>query len=136
MIGVGLVAGARYPGGAPGVLVTVLVTVLLAVGFGSFSNAVALMVRSRESLIGIAQFLTLPLSFLSTAIMAEEAAPGWIRTVARVNPVNWAVSASRDALSADPDWAAVLTNCGLLLVLAIVLAFLATRAFRAYQRSV
>lgn len=136
VIGVGLVAGARYPGGAPGVLVTVLVTVLLAVGFGSFSNAVALMVRSRESLIGIAQFLTLPLSFLSTAIMAEEAAPGWIRTVARFNPVNWAVSASRDALSADPDWAAVLTNCGLLLVLAIVLAFLATRAFRAYQRSV
>ena len=133
---VGMALGARYAGGVLGVLVTIVAAVLLAIGFGSFSNAVALLVRRRESLIATAQFLVLPLSFLSTSIMAAEVTPGWIRDVARYNPVDWAVSASRGALSADPDWGDVLLHCAGLAALALVLAYLSTRAFRSYQRSV
>ncbi|MGH9446953.1 MAG: ABC transporter permease, partial [Terriglobia bacterium] len=59
-----------------------------------------------------------------------------IRTVERFNPVQWAVDAGRMALSAHPDWGAVLPRAGLLVALSIVSAWLATRAFRAYQRSV
>jgi ABC-2 type transport system permease protein len=44
--------------------------------------------------------------------------------------------ASRQALSADPDWGAALPRLGYLALLAIGMAWLATRAFRAYQRSV
>ena len=30
--------------------------------------------------------------------------PDWIQTVARYNPLDWAVLVSREALSATPDW--------------------------------
>jgi ABC-2 type transport system permease protein len=127
--------GARFPGGLAGAAVTAVAALLFAAGVGSFSNIVALLLRERESIIGVSQFLVMPLSFLSSALMASGIAPGWIRTVARFNPVDWAVSAGRDALSADPDWGGVLGHLGYLAVVALALAYLATRAFRAYQRS-
>lgn len=136
VLAVGFAAGARYPGGGVGVLVTVVMTVLLATAFGSLSNALALVVRRQETVIAVAQFLTLPLSFLSSVIMARQAAPSWIRHVMTYNPVDWAVSASREALRAQPDWSSVLAHGGLLLGVAVVMASLATLAFRSYQRSV
>jgi ABC-2 type transport system permease protein len=136
VVSIGLAMGARYPGGVVGVLVTVGVAVLLAVGFGSFSSAVALVVRRRESLIAASQFLVLPMSFLSSTLMAKELAPEWIQNASRFNPVDWAATASRGALSADPEWGAVLLHCGYLVVFAGALGFLATRAFRSYHRSV
>ena len=95
----------------------------------------ALVVRTSEALIGFSTMLTLPLSFLSSAMMAREAAPEWIQTVSAYNPVDWAVVAAREALSADPDWGGVFGRLGGLLVVAVVTGFLATRAFRSYQRS-
>ena len=98
-------------------------------------NAVALLARTQEALIGISQFLSLPLAFVSSAVMAIALAPDWLQTVARYNPVDWAVVVSRQALSADPDWGGVLPRLGCLALLAIGMAWLATRAFRTYQRS-
>jgi ABC-2 type transport system permease protein len=50
--------------------------------------------------------------------------------------VDWAVVASRQALSANCSWGAVWPRLGLLVALATLTAWLATRAFRTYQRSV
>ncbi|ODU05810.1 MAG: multidrug ABC transporter permease [Pseudonocardia sp. SCN 72-86] len=133
---VAVASGARFAGGVVGVLVMLVAAVLLAAAFGSLSNGVALLVRQREALIGFSTTLTLPLSFLSTAIMAREAMPGWIQAVATWNPVDWAVTASRSALSPDPDWAGVGWRLLGLALVALTLSALATRAFRAYQRSV
>jgi ABC-2 type transport system permease protein len=124
-------AGARFPGGAGGVAVTLLAAVLISVIIASLSNALALLLRQQEALIGISQFIVLPLQFLSSALMALSVAPGWVHDAARYNPVDWAVVASRQALLGDPDWA----RLGLLAALAAVMAWLATRAFGAYQRS-
>jgi ABC-2 type transport system permease protein len=117
------------------VAVTVVAACLISVTIASFSNAVALLVRQQEALIGISQFIVLPLQFLSSSIMDTRVAPAWVRHVARYNPVDWASTASRSALSADPDWGAVLPRLGLLAALAVVVGWLATRAFRSYQRS-
>jgi ABC-2 type transport system permease protein len=62
-------------------------------------------------------------------------APDWIQNIARYNPVDWAVVVSRQALAAEPDWGAALPRLGCLALLAVGMAWLATRAFRAYQRS-
>ena len=133
---IALAAGARFDGGWAGVAVTLLAAVLLTVVFAALSNAVALLVRQQGALIGISQLLTLPLVFLSSAVMNLSLAPEWIQTVARFNPVNWAVEAGRSALTASPDWGLVWGRLGLLAALAVVMAFLASRAFGAYQRSV
>jgi len=108
---------------------------LLTVIFAALSNAVALLVRQQKALIGISQFISLPLPFLSSALIDITLAPMWVQEVARYNPVDWAVVVSRETLSADPDWGAVLPRLGALAALAAVMTFLATRAFRAYRKS-
>lgn len=104
----GLLGGADYPGGIAGVAVLVLAAVLLGTVFGALSNALGMLVRERESIIGINTFLLLPLTFLSSAFMAPSQMPSWMRHVADFNPLNWAMVAGRSALSADPDWNVVL----------------------------
>jgi ABC-2 type transport system permease protein len=131
----GRLLGASFDGGATGVLVTLLAASLLTAAFASLSNGMALVVRSRESLIGFNTMLTLPLSFLSSAMMAKEAQPEWIQTVSTYNPVDWAVVASRETLSAAPDWALVLPRLGGLAVVAFAMGWVATFAFRGYQKS-
>jgi ABC-2 type transport system permease protein len=135
ILGIALLAGARFPGGTVGVEVTLLAAALISVIVASLSNALALLLRSQEALIGISQFIVLPLQFLSSAIMDTRLSPDWVATVARYNPVDWAVVASREALSAHPDWGAAWPRLGLLVALAATMAWLATRAFGSYQRS-
>jgi ABC-2 type transport system permease protein len=86
--------------------------------------------------IGVAQLLVLPLSFLSSSLMPENLLPSWMHNIAAFNPVNWAVTAGREALHRSPDWGLVLSHTGWLAALALVCGWLSTRAFRAYQRSV
>jgi len=135
VLGISLLVGARFSGGLAGVVITVLAAILISVIIASLSNALALLLRSQEALIGISQFIVLPLQFLSSAIMDTSLSPEWVQTVARYNPVDWAVVAAREALSAGTDWGLVWSRLGLLTVLAAVMAWLATRAFGAYQRS-
>jgi ABC-2 type transport system permease protein len=95
----------------------------------------ALILRQRESVIGINTLMTLPLTFLSAAFLPLALAPDWIQTVAAYNPVNWAVEAGREALTASPDWSFVLPRIAGLLLLALLATGWATRTFRAYQAS-
>jgi len=133
---IGMAAGARYDGVPLGFVVTLGAAVLLAVAFCSLSNAVALLTRQHNALIGIFQFVSLPLTFLSSVMMDPKLSPDWVATAARYNPVDWAVVASREALSASPDWGVVAWRGGFLLLFAVTVAWLSTLAFRSYQRSV
>ncbi|MFI2235739.1 ABC transporter permease [Streptomyces chrestomyceticus] len=135
VVAVALAAGARFPGGVTGVGVTVLAAVLLALIFSALSSAVALLTRQQALLIAISQFTTLPLMFLSSAVMDLRLAPGWVGSVAACNPVEWAVTAARQALLARADRGAVWAHLALLAAVALAMSFLATRAFRAYRRS-
>jgi ABC-2 type transport system permease protein len=103
MFATGLLAGARYPGGGTGLLVVLACAILIAVVFAALSNAIALVVHQQEALIAVAQFLVLPLAFLSSIMMAPALMPGWAAGVARFNPVDWAAVAGREALVATPD---------------------------------
>jgi ABC-2 type transport system permease protein len=61
--------------------------------------------------------------------MQQNVVPAWIRTVAKFNPVNWAVEAGRSAAMAHIDWGLVASRIGLLLALTLISATLATQAF-------
>ena len=135
VFGVSFLCGARYDEPGRGVAITMVAVALLTVIFAALSNAVALLVRQQEALIGISQFISLPLPFLSSALIDITLAPMWVRDIARYNPVDWAVVVSRETLSADPDWGAALPRLGALAALAAVMTFLATRAFRSYRKS-
>jgi ABC-2 type transport system permease protein len=131
-----LAVGGHFPNGVRGVAILLAVSSLLGASFASLSNALALAVRQRESLIGAVTSVTLPLTFLSGAFMQLSLAPRWIQDVATYNPVNWAVQAGRAAATPHTDWHLVLTRTGFLAALLLFSAWLATWSVRAYQNSV
>jgi ABC-2 type transport system permease protein len=136
IIGLGLAGGARYHGGAAGVAVLVAASILVGVVFGALSNAVGMLLRSREAIIGVYTFFMLPLMFLSSAFMQTQLMPGWMQAIASRNPLNWVVQIGRSAVSTHPDWGAIGVRCGGLLVLAVVCVAVSVVTFRSYQKNV
>jgi ABC-2 type transport system permease protein len=132
----GAFGGATYQHVVLGTLIMLVAANLLATAIGSLSYGLALVVRREESIIGVANFVLLPLQFLSTGFMAAALMPGWMHSAAKFNPVNWTLTAGRGALLADPAWGTIAANLGYLGLLVILCGVLSTRAFRAYQRSV
>jgi ABC-2 type transport system permease protein len=130
-----LALGAHYANGIGGVAILLLVAGLLAAIFASLSNAIAVLARQRETLIGAVSLVLLPLTFLSSALMQPSLAPGWIGTVAKFNPVDWAAAAARSATTEPFDWGLIAGRVGLLTALVVLSAWCATRAFSVYQRS-
>ncbi|MFI0486970.1 ABC transporter permease [Actinomadura sp. 9N215] len=131
----GWATGARYPGGPAGLAVLVAASVLIGVVLAALSNTLALLVRDRNTIIGLNVMLLLPLTFLSSAFMAEGLMPSWIRHVAAGNPVSWALDTGRAALSDDPDWGSAAVHGTALLALTAATVALAIFSFRSYQRS-
>jgi ABC-2 type transport system permease protein len=136
IIVLGLIVGASYPGGILGMVALTVGSVLLGTGVGALSNAIGLLSRKEETMIAVSNFVLLPLTFLSSVFMAQALMPGWMQSVARYNPVNWAVQAGREALVASPDWGMVLARIGWLALFTVICTWLATRAFRVYQKSI
>jgi ABC-2 type transport system permease protein len=131
----GWATGAAFPGGAAGLAVLTGTAVLLALAMAGLSNALALLTREREAVIGVSSTLVLPLTFLSGAFLSLRLVPGWIAHVARYNPVNWAASAGRIAVAGHPAWATIGSYAAFLAAAIAITALAATAAFRAYLRS-
>jgi len=137
LTGLAIWLGARFEGGVLGLAVLGLVSILLGAGFGGISMGTALSIRQRESVIGMNQLLVLPGVFLSTAFMPASLLPGWIATVAKYNPVDWAAVAAQEALlSTTPNWGIVMGRVGLLAIFSTATVLLGTGSFRSYQRSI
>jgi ABC-2 type transport system permease protein len=132
---IALALGADFRGGIGGVALLLVIAALLAAVVAALSNAIGILARQRETVIGAVTFVQLPLTFLSVSLMQRSLLPGWIQSVATYNPVNWAAEASRSAAMQRIDWALVASRIGFLTALLLVASFLATRAFAKYQRS-
>ncbi|MDX6480261.1 MAG: type transport system permease protein, partial [Gaiellaceae bacterium] len=133
---VGLALGVRIHGGALGWLIVFAAAFLLASAFAGFSNGLALIFRRPESMIATANMVGLPLMFLSSILLTFALMPGWIKAVARYNPVNWGVNAARNAVVYGGLWATTGEFLLFLLAAMAVTTLFATWCFRAYQRSI
>jgi ABC-2 type transport system permease protein len=72
-----------------------LAVVLGAAFFSTLSLLIACLVKTRERFMGIGQVLTMPLFFASNAIYPIAIMPGWLRVIARGNPLTYEVDALR-----------------------------------------
>jgi ABC-2 type transport system permease protein len=133
---IGLALGVRVHGGAAGWLIVFAAAALLAMVFAGFSNGIALLLRKEASMIATANFVGLPLMFLSSILVSVALMPDWIRVISRFNPVNWGTRAARNAILVGGSWGP--TGLYLLFLAAAVAAtsLFATWCFRAYQRSI
>lgn len=135
VLGIGALAGARYPGGALGMLAALGIATLLAAIFCCASSAVALTTRNHIALISLSQLVVLPVTFLSTTMMPASLMPAWVQDVSRWNPMTWAVELGRAGLSGGDATVGAWQLAGLAAL--AVLAFVwAVRSLRSYQRSI
>ena len=82
---------------------TLLVVLLLGLCFASASNGFAISLQREEPLVIIGNLMTLPLMFFSTALVPTSFMPDWIKYIAMINPVNYAVKAVRAVLISTED---------------------------------
>ncbi|MGA9761112.1 MAG: ABC transporter permease [Gaiellaceae bacterium] len=132
----GYALGAHYVNGALGLLVLFAAAILLGGSLNALSNGMALIFRREETLIATLNVFMLPLTFLSSAFMQQSLIPHWMQVGSRFNPLNWAVVASREAISAGTNWSSVGVHLGLLAGLLCVCMAFAMGAVRIYQRSI
>jgi len=133
--------------GLLGVLGILVVTVVFGGVFMAYSNIVALVTRDREATVMIANLLTFPLLFVSSAFLPLEVLPGWIRAVAVANPITYGVDGIR-ALMLGRDvmtvfevsaftglWNAVVPAIAVLLGFNLVLGGVAVRLLKRASRA-
>jgi ABC-2 type transport system permease protein len=132
---VGFALGVRVHSGALGVLVLVATAALVSMVFAGISNGIALLVRREATMIAAANFVGLPLMFLSSILITKRVMPHWMQIVSRFNPVNWGVEAARDAVVRGGNWGSVGLHLLMLVAVTLGTAGFATWSFRSYQRT-
>jgi ABC-2 type transport system permease protein len=82
-----------------------IILVLGSAFFSCLSMSIAGIVVSRDRLMGIAQAITMPLFFSSSALYPTYDMPGWLQVISKVNPLSYEIEALRGLLI---DWPATL----------------------------
>ena len=86
-------------------------------------------------MIAVAQFISLPLLFFSSLLIARTLIPDWMQSASLLNPVEWAVRAARGEAIPGTGWDEMGTFLLLLGGFLALTTMFATRSFRSYQRT-
>jgi ABC-2 type transport system permease protein len=117
-------------GGVPGVLAAFLLALTVSWALSWIFLAVGAWVRNAEAMQSVGFLAMFPLMFASSAFVPTDSLPIWLRVVATINPMTYAVNASRDLALAMPVGGGVIgalaASAGLLLVGVVA----AVRGFR------
>jgi len=101
---IAVIRGLDIATGVPGVLLSLVIVMLLGLGFAAFSNGLALLFKRAEPLMGVINFVAMPTMFLSSIMMPPELLPGWLDTVRQFNPVDYAVVGVRGLVLEGYVW--------------------------------
>jgi ABC-2 type transport system permease protein len=125
-----LAMGVGFTTGFAGFIIAIAIVALMVLGFAGLSNILALRLKDHQLFITAINFFTLPLMFLSSAMMPMEMLPHWLKTVADYNPVSYAANGIRTLMNTGFD-GAVLGKAFLVLGgVALVMMGTATILFR------
>ncbi len=114
-----------------GLVLGLALLAVFGVGLGSLSYTLALKTKGHDWLFwGVQQTLLFPLMILSGMLLPLDVGPGWMRTVAAVNPVNWVVQAERALFAGDLGDPTVMWGWVAALALAAVGLAVGIRAMR------
>jgi len=99
---VGLFLGWRPGGGFPGVALGVLLILVFAFSLGWIWTFLSLLLRSANSIMGVAMLIITPLTFGSNIFVDPSTMPGWLQAWVEVNPVSHLVTTVRDLMGGAP----------------------------------
>lgn len=107
-----------------------LVVILGAAIFSTFSLIIACLVKTRERFMGIGQLMTMPLFFASNAIYPIDIMPTWLKVIAHVNPLTYEVDALRGLMLAQGTFQMSLGfDIGVLLVTVTALIMIGSKLY-------
>jgi ABC-2 type transport system permease protein len=112
-----------------GVVVVLALIALIGLLTASIAYAAALWLRSEDSYAPLIFTSSLPILLLSGVLLPLGLAPQWLRNIAAVNPLSYAVDAARAVFLGHLDDPSVVKGVALMAVLAILAIFLGARAF-------
>ncbi|MFC4727748.1 ABC transporter permease [Coralloluteibacterium thermophilus] len=131
VVAIGLVMGYRPEAGAAGVLLSILLLNVFAVGIGWVFTTVALLVRTPSTVMTLSWLVLMPLTFGSNIYVDPATMPDWLQAFVAVNPVALLVTAIRGILAGAAEPAQI----GLaLLAPALVTLVCAPLTMRLYRR--
>ena len=114
-----------------GWLVILVAAILVNSAFAGISQAIALLTRREATMIAVANFIGLPLLFLSSTMIARPQMPHWMQSRARLQPGRLGRAAPRArSCCRAPTGARSALHLGYLLALTAVTAAFATWTFR------
>jgi ABC-2 type transport system permease protein len=118
--------GARYGGGVPGVIGTICLAAITAVGMGGIACAIALRTGSLSLLQSLFPFMFV-LLFTAPAFFPQELLTPVLHDISRFNPLTYVVGGIRALLEGDralgSPWAGLAAACGLAVAMTGVATF-------------
>lgn len=132
ILGVAWFFGVEAATGLPGIAMILLISMLFGVGLTAISMALAFSVKSHGDFFSVLGFLSLPMIFLSSALVPLQAMPAWMSFLAKFNPMTWAIDAVRPLILSG--WAEALPKVGMVVMIMLVFDAIclygSARAFR------
>jgi ABC-2 type transport system permease protein len=133
-LAVALAFGAHYPGGVAGVLATIGLAALTAVGMGGFAAAIALRTGSLSLLQSLFPFMFV-LLFTAPAFFPQELLTPALRDASVYNPLTYVVEAVRGLLAGDSELGSPWAGLAAAAALALATTALATLALKERLRA-
>jgi ABC-2 type transport system permease protein len=103
-----------------GFLISLLLYAVIAVAMASMSYAFALIFKSEDTLASSLNTIALPVSLLSGIMLPLALAPLWLRNLSKINPLSYAVNASRALFAGNISDGDVVKGFIIIILLAIV----------------
>jgi ABC-2 type transport system permease protein len=126
---VSLLFGASYPGGVPGVLGTLVLAAITAVGMGAVSSAIALRTGSLSLLQSLFPFMFVML-FTAPAFFPQDLLTPVLHDVSVYNPLTYVVEGVRGLRGGDSDLGSPVLGFAAAIALAVSMTALATAALK------
>jgi ABC-2 type transport system permease protein len=118
ILGIAFLFGVHPATGLPGVAMILLIGMLFGVGLTAISMAMAFSVKSHGDFFSVLGFLSLPMIFLSSALVPLTAMPAWMSVLAQFNPMTWAIDAVRPLILTN--WSDALPHVGMAIVVMLI----------------
>ena len=135
ILGIAFLFGVRLETELLGVALILFIGMLFGVGLTAISMAMAFSVKSHGDFFSMLGFLSLPMIFLSSALVPLSAMPGWMQALAFLNPMTWVIDAVRPLIITG--WETAIPQVALaLMILVIFDAICLYGGAKAFRRAV
>jgi len=135
ILAIGFLFGVHPETGLLGIGVILVIGMLFGVGLTAISMAMAFSVKSHGDFFSMLGFLSLPMIFLSSALVPLSAMPGWMQALAFLNPMTWVIDAVRPLIITG--WEAAIPHVALaVVILALFDALCLYGGAKAFRRAI